>query len=312
MTLKNPGLNSNFSSNHNSNLRPELKLVKSWKSFDGHMEIYSHQSVSTQTPMRFALYRPPGAGAINTKSHSPGALLYWLSGLTCTEENFIQKAGAQKYLAENNLWLVAPDTSPRGIDIPGVADHYTFGLGAGYYLDATREPWAKNFQMYSYIVDELPQLLQRHFPIDPNRQAIFGHSMGGHGAITIGLKNPEKFKSISALAPISSTMNYEVGRSILKRYLGEDEKAWEKYDASFLIGQQEKSSASSHLPMLVDQGTEDEFLLTGNLQVDRLITACESVQYPAEIHLREGYDHSYYFVASFIEDHIKFHAKHLS
>ena len=233
-------------------------------------------------------------------------VLYWLSGLTCTDQNFVTKAGAQQFAAEHGVAIVCPDTSPRG---EGVADDpeggWDFGLGAGFYVDATQQPWAEHYKMYSYVLNELPELVNTSFPIDSARVGISGHSMGGHGALTIALKNTDRFKSVSAFAPIVSPLNCPWGEKALGNYIGADKTDWEQYDTCALI-----SKATDQLPILVDQGTADGFL-EQQLKTDLLITAAEQADYPMTIQYQEDYDHSYYFIASFIGEHIKFHAKHL-
>lgn len=233
-------------------------------------------------------------------------MLYWLSGLTCTDENFVQKAGVQRYAAEAGIAIVCPDTSPRGDDVPDDAEAaYDFGLGAGFYVNATQAPWDKHYHMYDYITQELPALINAEFPVDGERQSICGHSMGGHGALTIALKNPQQFKSVSAFAPIVSPTNCPWGQKALGGYLGNNENAWFEYDTCELV-----KVAPVKLPMLVDQGDADQFL-EEQLQTQRLVDACEQAGYSAQINMREGYDHSYFFIASYIESHIAFHREFL-
>jgi S-formylglutathione hydrolase len=250
--------------------------------------------------MRFGLFLPPQAEA--------GAVpvLYWLSGLTCTEENFIVKAGAQRVAAELGLALVVPDTSPRGLKIPGEAESYDFGLGAGFYVDATQAPWSRGYRMYSYVAKELPQLVESSFPVEGKKSAIFGHSMGGHGALTVALKNPEKYKSVSAFAPIASPMRCPWGEKALSGYLGPDRTAWREYDSTALIEQRGWRGPA----LLVDQGTDDQFL-ESQLKPDLLKEACTRAGVSLDLRLRAGYDHSYFFIASFVEDHLRFHARNL-
>jgi S-formylglutathione hydrolase len=250
--------------------------------------------------MRFGVYLPPQAET------RPVAALYWLSGLTCTEENFIVKAGAQRVAAELGLALVVPDTSPRGLKIPGEAESYDFGLGAGFYVDATQPPWSHGYRMYSYVAKELPQLVAAEFPIDPDRVGIFGHSMGGHGALTIALKNPDDYKSLSAFAPIASPMRSPWGEKALTGYLGPARAAWREYDASSLL--EERGWRGP--PLLVDQGTQDQFL-EKQLKPQLLEEACRRSGVALELRLQAGYDHSYFFIATFIEDHLRFHARNL-
>ncbi|MES2831698.1 MAG: S-formylglutathione hydrolase [Pseudomonadota bacterium] len=270
------------------------------KCFGGTQGIYSHASSQTGCTMRFGVYLPPAA------EHGPVPALYWLSGLTCTEENFIAKAGAQRMASELGLAIVTPDTSPRGLHISGDADSYDFGVGAGFYLDATVAPWAGSYRMYSYITDELFKLIGREFAVDTARAGIFGHSMGGHGALTIGLKNPTLFKTISAFAPIASPTRCPWGEKALTGYLGNDRQSWADYDATLLI-----AARGWHGPaLLVDQGEADQFL-NGQLKPELLRTACEQAGVALNLRLQPGYDHSYYFIATFIDDHLRHHAEYL-
>ncbi len=250
--------------------------------------------------MRFGVFLPPQAEA------QAVPVLYWLSGLTCTEENFIVKAGAQRVAAELGLAIVVPDTSPRGLKIPGEADNYDFGLGAGFYVDAVQAPWSSGYRMYSYVARELPGLVESEFPVDPARTGIFGHSMGGHGALTIALKNPAYYKSVSAFAPICSAMRCPWGEKALTGYLGGDRALWRDYDATVLI----ESRGWKGPALLVDQGTDDQFLQS-QLKPELLKEACRRAGVSLDLRLQAGYDHSYFFIASFIEDHLRFHARNL-
>jgi len=268
--------------------------------FGGVQGVYSHESRETGCVMRFGVFLPPQAEA------RKGPVLYWLSGLTCTEENFIVKAGAQRVAAELGLAIVVPDTSPRGLKIPGESDNYDFGLGAGFYVDATQAPWSRGYRMYSYVVKELPALIESEFPVDSARAGIFGHSMGGHGALTIALKNPDTYKSVSAFAPICSTMRCPWGEKALTGYLGADRTLWREYDATALV----ESRGWQGPALLVDQGTNDQFL-ESQLKPELLKEACTRAGVSLDLRLREGYDHSYFFIASFIEDHLRFHARNL-
>jgi S-formylglutathione hydrolase len=234
-------------------------------------------------------------------------VVYWLSGLTCTEENFSTKAGAQRVAAELGLAIVAPDTSPRGLGIPGEAESWDFGLGAGFYVDATQPPWSAGYRMYSYVARELPALVAGHFPVDAGRTGILGHSMGGHGALTIALKHPDVYRSVSALAPIASPMRCPWGEKALSRYLGPDREAWREYDATELVA----SRGWDGPPVLVDQGTRDPFL-ESQLKPQLLREAFDAASVPLRLRLQEGYDHSYYFIATFIGDHLRFHAGNLA
>jgi S-formylglutathione hydrolase len=250
--------------------------------------------------MRFGVYLPPQAQSGRVP------VLYWLSGLTCTEENFIVKAGAQRVAAELGLAIIAPDTSPRGLGIPGEADSYDFGIGAGFYVDATEAPWSQGYRMYSYVTQELFELVATTFPVDPARAGIFGHSMGGHGALTIALKNPHRFRSVSAFAPIVSPSRCPWGEKALAGYVGPDREKWREYDATSLIEDRGWKGPA----LLVDQGTQDQFL-ENQLKPELLVAVCKRLGIPLDLRMQQGYDHSYYFIASFIEDHLRFHAKHL-
>lgn len=258
---------------------------------------FSHVSQACRCTMTFSIYLPPAA----EKRQVP--VLYWLSGLTCTDENFVQKAGAQAYAAQYGVAIVAPDTSPRG---DGVADDaagaYDFGLGAGFYVNATVEPFAQHYRMYDYIVTELPALINANFPVLADKASIFGHSMGGHGALAIALKNPGRYKSVSAFAPIVAPSVVPWGKKALSGYLGPDEAAWRAYDATALV-----APAKERLPLLVDQGTADDFLAE-QLQPERLAAACKDHGHPIMLRMQEGYDHSYFFIATFMQDHIAHHA----
>ena len=277
-----------------------LTKVSASRCFGGIQSVYSHESRETGSVMRFGVFLPPQAEAQRVP------VLYWLSGLTCTEENFIVKAGAQRLAAQLGLALVVPDTSPRGLAIPGEAESWDFGLGAGFYVDATQPPWSRGYRMYSYVAKELPALIQSSFPVDGERVGISGHSMGGHGALTIALKNPQHYKSLSAFAPISSPMRCPWGDKALSGYLGPDRTTWREYDATALLEERGWSGP----PLLVDQGTSDPFLQT-QLRPELLEEACRRARVGIELRLQEGYDHSYFFIASFIEDHLRFHSRNL-
>ena len=278
-----------------------LEQIGTNQSFGGQQLRYKHQSAVLNCEMTFSIYLPPQA------KNGPVPVLYWLSGLTCNDENFVQKAGAQQHAAEHGIAIVCPDTSPRG---EGVADDpegaYDMGLGAGFYVDATQQPWVEHYQMYSYILEELPDLINSEFPVDTQRVSISGHSMGGHGALTIALKNPQRFKSVSAFAPICSPLNCPWGEKVLSNYLGDDRQAWQQYDTVELIKQ-----ATQHLPVLVDQGEADNFL-TEQLKPELLVRAARESDYPMQIRMQPEYDHSYFFIATFIADHIAFHARALA
>ena len=278
-----------------------VKLVSSSRSFDGEQRTYVHESREARCAMRFAAFIPPQAGEAKVP------VLYWLSGLTCTEENFVAKAGAQRVAAELGLAIIVPDTSPRGLGFPGEAASYDFGIGAGFYVDATEAPWSEGYRMYSYVNAELPALVAEHLPVDPARTGIFGHSMGGHGALTIALRNPERYRSASAFAPICSPMRCPWGEKALAGYLGSDRARWREYDACALVEERGWQGP----PLLVDQGTSDQFLKT-QLRPELLSEACKRAGVTLELRMREGYDHSYFFIATFIEDHLRFHARHLA
>ncbi|MEP0174339.1 MAG: S-formylglutathione hydrolase [Paraglaciecola sp.] len=262
---------------------------------------FSHQSQALNCRMRFAIFLPPQATSIHKVP-----VLYWLSGLTCTDENFMQKGGAQKLAAELGVAIVAPDTSPRGSKVPDdKLGSYDLGLGAGFYLNATQTPWDSHYKMYDYILTELPALIEENFPVNSKR-ALSGHSMGGHGALTIALKNPEKYQSVSAFSPICNPMKCPWGQKAFSAYLGDEQRLWEEYDASELI-----KKSTTHLPTLVSQGTSDEFL-ENQLKTHTIKEAASINDYPITINMEEGYDHSYYFIASFIEQHLRFHFEHLA
>ncbi len=273
-----------------------MERIASNKMFGGEQRRYKHESTSLSCDMHFSIYLPTQASA------GPVPVLYWLSGLTGTDENFVIKAGAQRVASELGLAIVTADTSPRGDDVPDDLEQaYDFGLGAGFYLNATEEPWNKHYRMYDYIVEELPALIDAEFPVDAARQSVFGHSMGGHGALTIALKNPERYRSVSAFAPIVSPINCPWGTKALTNYLGEDVSTWQEYDSVSLI-----AKATRKIPMLIDQGTADEFL-ENQLRPELLLAAAEKAGYPVQFNIREGYDHSYFFIASFVEEHLRFH-----
>ena len=275
--------------------------VSESRCFGGVQGVYSHASAELRCTMRFAVFVPPQAGTRRVP------VLYWLSGLTCTEENFIAKAGAQRVAAELGLAIVVPDTSPRGLGIPGEGESWDLGLGAGFYVDATREPWARGYRMYSYVAGELPALVASGFPIDPECASICGHSMGGHGALIIALRNPGRYRSVSAFAPIASAMSCPWGQKALSAYLGEAREAWREHDASELLA----SRGWAGPPILVDQGTNDPFLET-QLKPQLLVEASQRAGVALDLRMQQGYDHSYYFIATFIADHLRFHAGYLA
>jgi S-formylglutathione hydrolase len=275
-----------------------LEIISRNRCFGGTQFTYRHASAETGTPMRFAAFVPPQA------EHGQVPVVWFLSGLTCTEENFTAKAGAQRVAAELGLLLIAPDTSPRGDGVPD-DPAYDFGMGAGFYVDATQAPWARNYRMRSYIERELPALVAAELPADMGRQSIMGHSMGGHGALTIALRNPGRFASVSAFAPIASPLQCPWGEKALGGYLGPDRSTWRNYDSCALI------ESGARLPgLLVDQGMADNFLTT-QLKPDLLEAACASAGVKLTLRRQEGYDHSYFFIATFIEDHLRYHAQAL-
>lgn len=277
----------------------ELETVSEWQSHGGVQGVYKHASTATGTQMTFALFVPP---------HEEGAklpLLTYLSGLTCTHANVMEKGEYRRLASELGIAILCPDTSPRGEDIPDDGK-YDMGQGAGFYCDATEAPWAEHFRMKTYIEEELPALVAEYFPLDMSRQSIFGHSMGGHGALTIGLRNGARYRSISAFAPICAPMQCEWGQKALGAYLGGDEAAWRQYDAVALIEDGARVDA-----LLIDQGESDEFLEKGQLRPDLLEAACADAGLPLTLNMRDGYDHSYYFISTFMDDHLRWHADRL-
>ena len=278
-----------------------LEQVSANAMFGGRQLKLKHASSVLKCDMIFSVYLPPQAESINVP------VIYWLSGLTCTDDNFVQKAGAQQYAAEAGVAIVCPDTSPRGEGVPDDPEAaYDFGLGAGFYVNATQEPWSEHYHMYDYVTEELPGVLAgSELPLDTDNCSIMGHSMGGHGALTIALKNPGKFKAVSAFSPICSPINCPWGEKALGNYIGDNKADWEQYDACELIGK-----AQEKLHILVDQGQEDDFL-HGQLNPFMLQKACQDAGHPLTLRFQAGYDHSYFFIASFIEDHITHHASAL-
>jgi len=276
-----------------------LELLGKHACFGGEQRFYAHQSSVLGCRMRFSLYLPPAA------SQGPVAGLTYLAGLTCTEETFVIKAGAQRMAAKLGMALLAPDTSPRGLGLSGEDDDWDFGSGAGFYLDATQEPWSGHYRMYSYVIGELRELVMSEFPLDPGRQGIFGHSMGGHGALTIGLKHPELYRSISAFAPICAPSLCPWGQKAFSNYLGDDRSEWDACDASVIASNLLDGAQRS--PLLVDQGMADQFL-EEQLFPESLEAACRQSGLDLNLRRHEGYDHSYYFISSFMEDHLRHHA----
>jgi S-formylglutathione hydrolase len=276
-----------------------LKTISTAKSHGGTQGVYSHASEACGCDMTFAVFVPPQA------KDGPCSVLWYLSGLTCTHANVMDKGEYRRMAAELGLIVVCPDTSPRGADVPDEKDNWQFGSGAGFYVDATETPYAANYRMYSYVVDELPKLIAAHFPADMTRQSIFGHSMGGHGALTIALKNPERFASCSAFAPIVHPSTADWSSKAFARYLGPNEADWRAYDACLLI------EDGHHFDgFLVDQGKADGFLQDG-LRPWLLEEACRKAGIPLTLRMQDGYDHSYFFISSFMEDHLRWHAARL-
>lgn len=264
--------------------------------FGGWQDVYRHRSETLDCDMTVGVYFPPQV------AHGPCPVLYWLSGLTCTEQNFITKAGAQRYAAEHGIILVAPDTSPRGDDVADAPERYDLGKGAGFYVDATQAPWARHYRMHAYVVDELPAWVESHRAVATGVRAISGHSMGGHGALVAALRNPGRYRSVSAFSPIVAPSRVPWGEHAFGAYLGADRAAWKAWDACELV-----ANASERLPLLVDQGEADEFLAT-QLRPELLREACAAAGHPLDLRLRPGYDHSYYFISSFIGEHVAWHA----
>lgn len=277
-----------------------LEIIAEHACFGGVQGFYRHQSTACSSPMRFSLYRPPHAAAGSVP------VLFYLAGLTCTEETFAIKAGAQRVAAELGLMLVAPDTSPRGTGIDGATGDWEFGEGAGFYLDATEAPWSTHFRMETYVANELPALIAAEFGADLDRCGIFGHSMGGHGALTLALKHPGRFRSLSAFAPIVAPTEVPWGRKALPRFLGNHPSTWARHDACALVG-----TAPYPGEILIDQGLGDKFLET-QLQPERFERACLASGQALTLRRHPGYDHGYYFIQSFVADHLRHHAKQLA
>ncbi|EMM3426484.1 S-formylglutathione hydrolase [Klebsiella aerogenes] len=276
-----------------------MELLEEHRCYEGRQQRWRHHSSTLNCAMTFSIFLPP------TTETAPPPVLYWLSGLTCNDENFTTKAGAQRVAAELGIALVMPDTSPRGDDVADDAG-YDLGKGAGFYLNATQAPWAAHFRMYDYLRDELPQLINNQFQV-ADRCAISGHSMGGHGALIMALKNPGRFTSVSAFAPIVNPCKVPWGQKAFSAYLGDDEATWQEWDSCALM---QASQAGDAIPTLIDQGDADQFLGT-QLQPAVLAEAARQKQWPLSLRIQPGYDHSYYFIATFIEDHLRFHAEHL-
>jgi len=275
------------------------ELISRTRVFAGWLDTYDHASRVCNCTMRFAIYLPPQA------QQKPVPVVYWLSGLTCTEENFMVKAGAQRYAAELGLALVAPDTSPRGLGLPGEDNDYDFGTGAGFYINATRPPWSEYYHMYDYVTKELPGIVEEHFPVMPGYKSVCGHSMGGHGALIVALKDPGAYHSVSAFAPVCAPIQCPWGQKAFSGYLGSNREDWEAYDATCLI-----KKAEQFIPIFIDQGENDEFL-TEQLKPELLQQICAASHYPLTLRMQPDYDHSYYFISTFIGEHLQYHAKAL-
>ena len=275
-----------------------MKLIESIKEFSGYLNRYEHESEACNCTMIFSVFLPKEAESEEVPT------LYWLSGLTCTDDNVRTKAGMQRYAAEHGIALVFPDTSPRGEDVPDVAERYDLGLGAGFYLNASESVWVKHYQMYDYVVSELPSLLEDNLPLKSYVRSISGHSMGGHGALVCALNNPDKYRSVSAFAPICNPVESDWGRGCFGAYLGNKQSDWRQYDATELV---RAGNKVAHI--LIDQGIADEFYQEGQLSPENFEQACVESLQNLELRMQEGYDHSYHFIATFIGEHIAYHAK---
>lgn len=278
-----------------------MKILEDTRCFDGRQLRVQHASSTCHCDMTFSIYLPPQA----EKQKVP--VVWWLSGLTCTDQNFVTKAGAQRVAAELGVAVVAPDTSPRGEGVPGDSDSgWDFGIGAGFYVNATQAPFDRHYHMYDYVQQELPALVEKEFPLNMSRQGIMGHSMGGHGALTLALRHPDQYRSVSAFSPICAPSQCAWGQKALAGYLGQDRGAWRGHDAVALL-----EDRGFDKPMLVEQGLADKFL-QDQLKPDLLKAACERARVSLKLNLREGYDHSYYFIATYIENHLRYHAEALA
>ena len=275
-----------------------FEVISQHRSFAGTVGFYRHNATSTACAMRFSVFTPPQAQSGRVP------VLYYLAGLTCTEETFMIKAGAQRVAAELGMALVAPDTSPRGVPLPGDSDSWDFGVGAGFYVDATVEPWSRHYRMYTYVTQELRALIESHFPVDPTRTGIFGHSMGGHGALSLALRNPGIYKSVSAFAPIAAPKECPWGQKAFTGYLGPDTGQWSQYDATELVSR--VANAAQRPPILIDQGLSDQFL-ERELRPHLFEEAARKAGYPLRLRRQAGYDHGYYFISSFMEEHLRHH-----
>jgi S-formylglutathione hydrolase len=275
-----------------------LEQVSANKCFGGWLKRYKHHARALDCEMTFSIYLPPQA------EERKVPLLWWLSGLTCTDENFMQKAGAQRVAAELGIAIVCPDTSPRGLELPGEHDSYDFGSGAGFYVNATQKPWSKHYRMYDYVNEELPSVVRQQFPVN-GREAISGHSMGGHGALVLALRQPGRYASVSAFSPVVNPSVVPWGEKAFSNYLGDDRGLWTQYDACELV-----VKGASRQPLFIDQGEDDNFL-EEQLKPENLEAACAQRDHPLTLRRQPGYDHSYFFIATFIEEHLRYHAKHL-
>ncbi|MFT5502950.1 MAG: S-formylglutathione hydrolase [Gammaproteobacteria bacterium] len=278
-----------------------MKKIESIKESGGYLNRYTHESSSCQCEMTFSVYLPPQAESGKVPA------LYWLSGLTCNDENAREKGGFQRFAAKHGIAIVFPDTSPRGDNVADEPDRYDLGQAAGFYVNATQAPWAPNFQMHRYIVEELPQLLESNLPLIAGVKSISGHSMGGHGALICALKNPDAYRSVSAFAPIANPVQCGWGKGCFGAYLGDDQSTWADYDATCLV-----QSGARLNDILIDQGDADEFLHEGQLLPDNFEDACKAANQACTVRMQPGYDHSYHFIASFIEAHFDYHARALS
>ncbi|WP_322974082.1 S-formylglutathione hydrolase [Larsenimonas rhizosphaerae] len=276
-----------------------LECIEEVRCFDGYQRRYRHHSQVLGCDMTFSIFLPP------EHDQTPKPVLWWLSGLTCTDQNFVQKAGAQRRAAELGLVIVCPDTSPRGVDVPGEDESYDLGTGAGFYLNATQAPWASHYRMYDYVTRELPELVRQQFNVN-DREAISGHSMGGHGALVCALREPGRYASVSAFSPVANPVNCPWGEKAFQAYLGDDRQAWAEYDTCELIKRDD-----ARQPLLVEQGEADQFL-ESQLNIDQLERVCQEQNHPLTLNRREGYDHSYFFIATYINVHLDYHAQHLN
>lgn len=282
-------------------MAPSIEQKSSNKCFGGYVKQFAHHSDVLDCNMVFSVFVPPQA------EKGPVPVLFWLSGLTCTDQNFTTKAGAQRAAAEHGILLVAPDTSPRGCNIEGEDDSWDFGSGAGFYVNATEPKWSKHYNMYSYVTEELPEIVHANFPTRRDSVGVFGHSMGGHGALICALKNPGMYKSVSAFAPICNPMNCPWGKKGFSGYLGADQEAWKDYDATELVARYQ----GPPLDILIDQGKDDGFYKDQQLLPENFVKACAANQMPVALRVQDGYDHSYYFIASYVDEHIAHHARFL-